>query len=161
MKPSPRLCFVFLRSSLFFILYSFRLQSLHHSRKIPEPAAMPWTERDDLTLLLLVLDLDISVSRDVFDAAAVKMGCRTDQCRWVFLRYPILVSFRRCLCCFLSTNICVSVLVSFPSPYLVLTNSEITHSQHTELKPRHARHFYRSTWLPAFGIRRQSRTFSL
>lgn len=40
-----------------------------------------WTERDDLTLLLLVLDLDITVNREIFDAAAMKMGCRTDLCR--------------------------------------------------------------------------------
>ena len=42
---------------------------------------MPWTEKDDITLLLLVLDLNITVSRDIFETAAVKMGQRTDQCR--------------------------------------------------------------------------------
>lgn len=46
---------------------------------------LPWCERDNLNLLLLVLDLDVSVTRDVFEAAANRMGRKTDTCRYVYL----------------------------------------------------------------------------
>jgi hypothetical protein len=35
---------------------------------------MPWTEKEDTALLLRVLDLNITVDPEVFEAAATSMG---------------------------------------------------------------------------------------
>lgn len=42
---------------------------------------MPWTDKDDTNLLLVLLDLNVTISRDTFASAGAKLGYSRDLCR--------------------------------------------------------------------------------